>query len=371
MLTSDEHAMALADRFYSAALGAETWYSALDGLATATGSRTGQLIAIGGDARVPINVMTNTDPDLHPAFAALRGGDPAVNPRVRAGMNAPILRVLAEKDFISPEDYKVHPHYEEFARPWDIPYICLATLDRREGLLVGLAVNRSELEGHISTAEREVFATFAPHVRAAVRMQMMLEEQGRVLISGILETLSLPAFCCDASGQVRSMTQAAATIVSGGRTLKLKGGRLKACDEAGSKSLSAAIEAAARSQHLAGRMPQTVVVRSTIPAESSLVLDVFRLPTRPSELNLHPQVLVISHGRDGTDARRRVLLQGTFKLTEAETHVALLVAKGNRAEDIASSRNVAVGTVRAQIKSVLAKLGVRRQVELVAKLAQL
>jgi len=371
MVTSNEHALALADAFYSAALGAGTWYSALDGLAAATGSRTGQLIAIGADAKVPINVMTNTDPELHPAFAAVRGGDPAVNPRVRVGMNAPILRVFAENDFISAEEHKVHPHYQEFARPWDVPYICLTTLDRRDDLLVGLAVNRSEREGHITAAEREVFATFAPHVRAAVRMQMMLEEQGGALISNILETLSLPAFCCDAFGRVRLMTQAAAALVAGGRTLKLKSGRLSACDETGSKLLSAAIEAAARSQDLAGRMPQTVVVRSTVPAESSLVLDVFRLPITSSELGLHPQVLVISRGRDGADARRRILLQGTFKLTAAETDVALLIAKGHMAEDIASSRNVTVGTVRVQIKSVLAKLGVRRQVELVAKLAQL
>lgn len=371
MLTSDEHAVALADQFYSAALGAGTWYAALDGLATATGSRTGQLIAIGPNAAVPINVMTNTDPDLHPAFAALRGGDPDVNPRVHVGMHAPILKVLAENDFITPHEHKTHRHYQEFARPWDIPYICLATLDRREGLLVGLAVNRSEREGHISNAEREVFAALAPHVRAAVRMQMSLEQQGSALLRGVLGTLALPAFLCDASGRVQSMTQAAEALVASGHALKLKGGRLSAAIEAQCRTLLAAIEAAANSTQLSMRAPRTVIVQSMDSTLPPLVFDVLRVPMHGSELSLQPRVLVVSHRGTGPEERQRLLLRSVYKLTAAETEVALQVARGQTPESIASARGVVVGTVRAQIKRLLAKLGVKRQVELVVRLGQL
>lgn len=51
--------------------------------------------------------------------------------------------------------------------------------------------------------------------------------------------------------------------------------------------------------------------------------------------------------------------------------VALQVAHGQTAESIAAARGIVVGTVRAQIKRLLAKLGVKRQVELVARLSQL
>lgn len=370
MLHSDEHALALADRFYAAALGTDSWYAALDALATATGSRSGEIITIGANATVPLNVITNFAPEALEQFAATGGGDPAINPRVRAGMKAPILKVLAENDFISPEEHKIHPHYQEFARPWDIPYICLAPLDRRDGVLHGLAVIRSESEGHISAPERRAFASLAPHVRAAIRLQMSLEEQGAALLGGMLESLSIPAFLCTRSGRVQSMTPAAEAIVASGHTLQIKVGQLTASIDVDSKALSDAIDAAADAPSLASRTPRTVIVRSNHPASPALVLDVIRLPARSLEFTPTAQVLIVPQGAGGSNARKRLLLLSVYKLTAAETDVALLLSQGRMAESIASSRSVAIATVRAQIKSILAKLGLTRQIELVARLAQ-
>ena len=47
------------------------------------------------------------------------------------------------------------------------------------------------------------------------------------------------------------------------------------------------------------------------------------------------------------------------------------MAQGHTAESIAATRSVAIATVRAQIKSILAKFGLTRQIELVAQLGQL
>jgi DNA-binding CsgD family transcriptional regulator len=371
MLHSDEQALALVDKFQSAALGMESWYSALAGLADVTGSRTGQLIVIGTNAHVPINVMTNTDPDLHPAFAALRGGDPDINPRVRAGMNAPVLEVLAENDFITPEEHRTHQHYQEFARPWDIPYICLTTLDRRHDLLVGLAVNRSEREGHISESQRRIFESLAPHVRAAVRIQMSLEDQGIALLSGVLESLAVPAFLCERSGRVTSMTPAAEEMIARGDVLRIKSRQLTAAMDFDARALSAAIEAAADAHSAAFRPPQTLVVRSACPTSAPLVLDVVRLPSPALEFNPKARVLIVPHGFGDREGRRRIVLRSVYKLTEAETDVAMQLLQGRTVESIASSRDVRAGTVRLQIKCILAKCGVSRQVELVAKLGQL
>jgi DNA-binding CsgD family transcriptional regulator len=371
MLDCDELALNIADKFYSAALGAESWYSALEAFAAATGSRTGELIVLGPNAMVPINLLTNVDPQLSIDFLAANGGDPAINPRVRAGMNAPILKVLAENDFITPEEHKVHRHYVEFARPWDIPYICLSTLDRRDGMMVGLAVCRSEREGHITATERDVFAKLAPHIRAAVRMHMALEEQSSLLLSGLFEALSLTAFLCGRYGRVRAMTPAAEQLANRGHTLQLRGGQLSATHDEDCKALAAAIEAAATSGNVAMRLPRTLIVRSNDPASPAQLVDVIRLPVRSLEFSLHAQVLVIPQGTGGAEERRRILLQAVYKLTAAEIDVAMQLAQGTTADSIAANRGVAIATVRAQIKGVLAKFSLRSQVELVAKLAQL
>jgi DNA-binding CsgD family transcriptional regulator len=371
MVNDDTQVLQLADLFYGAALGSNSWYQALEALASATGSRTGQLIAIGPNALVPLNVMTNTDPALHPDFAAKRGGDPNINPRVKAGMFAPVLKVLAECDFITPEEHKVHRHYEEFARPWDIPYICLSTLDRREGLLVGLAVNRSEREGHISAAEREIFAALAPHVRAAVRMQMALESEGLKLLTGTLESLSIPAFVCDRAGRVQSMTPAAESLSASGEVLQIKGELLQGTNEVDQRSLQDAIEKAAGATGLTDRLPTSVIMRPARTTSAPVILDVIRLPSRTLELGIDVRVLIVPQGGAAGESRRRLLLQTIYKLTAAETDVAMQLAQGRTAEVIAEDRGVAIATVRAQIKSILAKLGMSRQVELVARLGQL
>jgi len=371
MLRSDERWLSIADEFYSAAVDHSRWYSALEGLATATGSRSGELITIGSDAVVPINLMTNIDPIINEDFRACRGGDPAFNPRVNAGMRSPVLKIMAECDFMTPEEHAVHPHYAEFARPWDIPYICLATLERRNDLLIGLAVVRSAREGHINSEQREVFASLAPHVRAAVRMQIALEGNGAVLLKGALEALAIPAFVCGRLGEVQAMTAQAEELARGGRGLIMRQRHLRAFRDDEDKALSDAIARAARGLERPGAPAMSsVAIRGTDESGTPLVLDVMSLPSVALELSSTPRVLIVARGARGSESRKAAVLQGIYGFTSAETDVALQLAQGKSAETLAQERKVAVGTVRVQIKSVFAKLGVGRQAELVAKLSE-
>ena len=77
-------------------------------------------------------------------------------------MAAPALKVLAESDFITPEEYQRDPHYQEFAIPWDIPYIYLSTLERQDDTLIGLGVVRSQRQGHITPKQRDALLPLHP-----------------------------------------------------------------------------------------------------------------------------------------------------------------------------------------------------------------
>ncbi|HKE94506.1 MAG TPA: helix-turn-helix transcriptional regulator [Povalibacter sp.] len=372
MSTTNERWLSVVDAFQSAAIDPAGWYPALEGLAEVTGSRAGELICVGGDGHVPINILTQVDPRLVEDFIACNGGDPRVNPRVAAGMRAPVLKVLAESDFLTPEEHARHPHYDEFARPWDIPFICLATLERSTDMLVGLAVCRSQQQGHISSGQREVFASIAPHVRAAVRTQMALENGGAALLAGAMEALSIPAFVCDRSGGVRALTPAAEALVRSNRGLGLRLNRLCADNAIESQALDEAVAAAAVGHTRPGPPVQrTVVIRGGTTNGAPLVLDVIALPRRPFEFNFVPRVLIVARGSRADAERKSQILRMAYALTTAETEIAMQLAAGKTPEAIAEARSVAVGTVRAQIKAVLSKLGVRRQVELVARLSEI
>ena len=58
-------------------------------------------------------------------------------------------------------------------------------------------------------------------------------------------------------------------------------------------------------------------------------------------------------------------LRSIFRLTKGEAQVALGMAAGKTADEIAEERGVSVGTVRTQLKALLQKTGTDRQAELV------
>jgi DNA-binding CsgD family transcriptional regulator len=371
MIRDEAHWLSVADSFGAAALDGKGWYDALDALAQATGSRTGELIGVGSNAAVPFNIMTNMDPGFHKAFVEAGGGDPAINPRVGAGMKSPVLKVMADSDFITPDEYRRNPHYQEFARPWDVPYICLTTLERENGMLIGLAVVRSQQQGHITPQERAVFASLAPHVRAAVRTQLALEGQGAALITGAMEALSIPAFVCDRYGRVRTLTPDAERLVEQGR-VDIRLGQLQAPRAEDSRNLEQAIDRAALGLvRPDAPLAHSVVLRGAREDALPLVLEIVSLPNRQFEFSFAPRVLVVARGANDGNARKKMVLHLAYDLTAAEADVAVQLSAGNTVEAIAARRGVAIATVRAQVKTIFAKVGVHHQVELVARLLSL
>jgi DNA-binding CsgD family transcriptional regulator len=116
-----------------------------------------------------------------------------------------------------------------------------------------------------------------------------------------------------------------------------------------------------------------VIARGPRRETPPIVLDVFTLSSHQAfqSPSLTPKALVVARGLRGDEARRAAISEAAYGLTSAEAKIALLLAEGNAIEEIAMSRDVAVGTVRAQIKAVFAKMGVSRQMELAARLNQL
>lgn len=143
----------------------------------------------------------------------------------------------------------------------------------------------------------------APHVRTAVRTHLALEGRGTAVLVGAMEALAIPVFVCDRSGCVKSLTQAAETLVTTGRGLQLKAGRLQAYWPEETKALDDAIEAAIIWRAQPGpAVLRTVVVRGRDHNAAPLVLDVFPLPSQPYQLTFAPRVLAWPVGHE---AKRR------------------------------------------------------------------
>lgn len=368
MIRNDEQLLAIADLFGSAALDGD-WPMALNALADVCGAESGELIGVGADAAVPFNWVTRADPRLTENFEVMGFGSPAVNPRVRHGIRAPILTSWHEVQCSTEEELRRNFEYADFCRRFDIPFGSQSTLMRQDGMLIGLAVLRGQARGVPQGDERIAFEAIAPHVRSAVLTQMALERQGSTLISGALDGLSVAGFLCDRRGVVKAVTPRGDQALVHG-ALRLKAGRLGAVRPSDARALEDAITAAtlptgARPAH------QSLVLRHGHGASEVQVVDVIRLPVREFAFGFEPRVLVaVRGGRRGED-ELPMLLGDAFALTGMEAKIAVRLADGQSREAIAAERQVSVETVRSHIKKIFAKLDVRREAELAARLRQL
>ncbi|HEX7036337.1 MAG TPA: helix-turn-helix transcriptional regulator [Pseudomonadales bacterium] len=366
MVRSDEQWLDVADAFGTAALDG-SWYDALASLADACGARSGQLVGFGAGT-VDFNCWTEVSPEVVEEFAAIGGGDPAVNPRVRAGRSVGELTVLTERDFLTPDEFSTNELYT-WGRTHDVVFSCLSPLIHTPEMMVGCAVIRGRADGHFETAERAVFASLAPHVRAAVRTRRLLEGQAAALLTGTLDALSLAAFVCDAGGRVVAHTPMAEAELERGR-LRLQHGRLGAAAEGAGALVDAIAEAVAGLRRPGAPLQRTVLLTDDMHAEP-LVLDVFALPRRAADLSPRARAVVVVRGPLGEPSDLAEALRGAWGLTRAEADVALMLARGRSTAEIAEARDVSVGTVRIQSKSIYAKVGVKRQAELGARLRPL
>ena len=356
----------LADHFSAAAIDGTQWIPALEALANATGSSHGQLIGIGGPTTVPFNWVTGFPEEAIADFVAIEGGDPFINPRVAVALPDPVMKLRAEPDYQAAWPRMRSDIYADFCRDYDIPNGCQTKLSEDRNGLIGLALLRSERDGWSSDEQRTLFAMVAPHVRGAVRMQTALEHEGVRLMCGAFEVLAAAIFICAANGHVRAMTPAAEALLASER-MRMTDGKLAASTTRDSILLQQALSR----QASVNRPPLETLVLGVQPGMTPVILDVCAAPAKAWQMTMPSNILVIARTGQRWHSAAPSILSAIYKLSPAEADIALRLGRGESRDAIAAARDAKIDTVRAQIKSIFAKLGVSREVELVALITRM
>lgn len=357
----DEKILALGEHFALAAIDGDEWLPALRAMAEMTGSAYGQLIGF-VPGTVPFNWINDIDQDSIARFVEIERGDPNINVRVRASLTDSAFVIRSEADYRAVGRSPGFDLYREMCDAYDIFDGCQMKLLEGRDHFVGLALNRNRKDGKTDADTRALFAAIAPHVRQAVKMQVALESRGAALLNDALEYVGLPIFICDQTGVVNGKTGEADALLSRG-LFRLVEGRIGTTNSRDNTALLQTIERLHRRQ----QRFETLVLHGD-GQKLPMIVDICKLPAHPWRLNFSSQFLVIVRsGRRWHDSAPAVL-RAAFKLSIAETEIALALARGGSREEIAAARKTSVQTVKAQLKSIFAKLGVVREVELVAML---
>jgi len=178
----------------------------------------------------------------------------------------------------------------------------------------------------------------------------------RTLSLAALDALDIPVFAVDAEGHLKLANQRGEEHLRSGGLLTLYGGRLGTIEQHVGLRLRTALGAAA------ARCAQAF----------SVATPTTRWMVRVVPLTRHSGMVLIYLGYSGrSTAGESALLHQVFGFSEAEADVASQLVAGIRPKAIAVRRGVAESTVRAQIRQVLQKAGVRSIADLATVISAL
>ena len=358
MFTDDDRLRILAE-IADAPYEPERWQAVMEGLALAGGGWAGQVLGISATQGILFNwVQGLSSADLL-EFDRRGGGIPGVNPRVSAGMAAPVYCAVTESDFIDDAARSRSPIYQDLFRHYDADFISLARLAPvGEAQLFACAI-RSERQGHATRDDVERMSLLSPAVSAALRLHLTLEGRGAELAAGALEALAIPAILVNAFGGIVGATPQAEAMLATRTVIRAQAGRLAAMESGSDERLQAALRHASLPPGVAVVPAVRVVLRDA--SGGTLTAEVAALPRRTRRTFLGPAVMIAFQSRAPREAAADLLKQA-FGLTAAEAEIALGLSAGNPPALIAEQRGVSIHTIRNQLKSIYAKSGVATQV---------
>jgi DNA-binding CsgD family transcriptional regulator/PAS domain-containing protein len=201
-----------------------------------------------------------------------------------------------------------------------------------------------------------------PHVRRAVGLTLQVErlKAHNAALERTLDQLQTGVLVCSDAGQVRWANDAAQSLLSRSPRLRLAEARLRCAHRDDASAITAMF---------AGREDGEAVQLGGAEDEDSLHLLSKRLsPHEPDDpCGSEPMTAVFVTGAAKGGILSPDVLRKLFGLTPTEAQLTMALCEGASVNDYARERGVAVGTVRIQMKRLLAKTRCHRQADLVRR----
>lgn len=350
----------LIDRIYECSVVPELWPDVLDDLAAIAEARGGLLFS----ARRALHwTASDTVRDVFDEYVA--DGWFARCERRVCLMSQTAPSFFVEQDFWTEEQLRDEPIYRDFFVPRGLGWSAGTGLQLPTGDNIVFSIERSHERGPI---EREYVAQlngFRPHLARSAFVAARLQLRRAEGATEALASLRLPALLLAENGTIVEASEAAeatAHLVSFAAH-----GRLRLTDRSADEMLDAAIAAIRAGEEIAARSfplrdasgrPEAILHLVPIVRSAHDVFgDSFVL------LMLTP---VVSERVPSVG-----MMRSLFDLTPSEARVASGLATGKSLDEIAEQGDVAITTVRSQLRRVLEKTGCTRQAEVAALLANI
>jgi len=351
-------------QLYDAAKMPEQWSTALQRLAQAVGG-VGAGHAIYNKRTGAVEWVTLTGP-----FAELESQ--YINFYAAKDLYAPVLfaaspgRWLPMSRSLAKAEIGRNEWYNDFIVKTGIADILAAKIYEDDQTSVLLGIQRADSSDKAAAQFNNRVRSLRQPLARAARLHMEFRRMSRALSAAnhALQYLSVGVVLTDAEGQVLEMNALAAEILSLKDGLQIRDGRLTALRNFEAAKLAASFSsrsaaASADGHLLVGRRgsgrPYAVTIAPLNGEEGS----------HESKINM---VLIINPDWQAPSERS---VAEFFGLSPAESRLAASLMKGRKVREIARDSKVEITTLRTQLSSILRKVGVERQVDLVRVLSSI
>lgn len=239
----------------------------------------------------------------------------------------------------------------------------------RDSMTLGAAAfGQHEQDGEISERSTEALRLIAPHLRRAVVIGRLFEQEAMTAatFSDVLEAIAAGTVLVDDGMGIVHANAAARTMLTKGDPIQSRGGKLRLSNTVTNSVLTNAVaQAALRESDLERRSIDIPVRRLD---GTPIVIQVFPMRHRIFGSGVEQRTaaaVFISNAADPPrlPADAMALL---YDLTPAETRVFELVVEGRPPAETAAQLGVSLATVRTHLSRVFEKTGCARQADLIA-----
>ena len=183
------------------------WKSAIEMVATATGSGAAHLAAIGGPILMPLDIFVGREAERIDDYFSAPELCGASNWRI-ACIGAP-MTIQHERHYAEARALGGAGAYDDAVASLDMRFGCQSALINDERNFLGLALIRSQREGPTDAVVYGRFQHLIRHVQRAVRVQLALDGEAAELMLGELATIHCKVVLLDRHGCLSAVSGSA------------------------------------------------------------------------------------------------------------------------------------------------------------------
>ena len=353
------------NRLYGTIDGSVEWQSAMQTLMEATRSERISAAFIGKDGSYR-ELTEPFDPDGAMWFLRDYADKDVRISRVMQGRRG----ILDTRDLMSPEEIAKCPVHNEFYRTYPECWNTLAcTMDGEKSLFLP-TIHRGANKGEFTMEERAKLEIVSQHLARVIEIQDTLSATtlSKDGIVAAYDALDDGIVIFDQTGAVLHMNAFARRLAAATDGIKLRNGTLVAAEPVSEKALlrmmALTIRVAAGELY---SLPKPVGIRRRSTSHPLIV----RSYVVPNGNPANRVGVIKLQERSAWNRPTIETIQAATGLTKSEAALGLALLDGVTVMQYAERNGLSEHTVRAHMKNMNAKLGLTRQVEVVALLARL